>query len=33
MLDGVEFGNEVVALVRGYVEREIAPLKAERTRG
>jgi collagen type III alpha len=29
MLDGVEFGNEVVALVRGYVEREIAPLKAE----
>lgn len=29
MLDGVEFGNEVVALVRGYVEREVAPLKAE----
>lgn len=29
MLDGVEFGNEIVALVRGYVEREIAPLKAE----
>jgi hypothetical protein len=29
MLDGVEFGNEVVALVRGYVEREVAPLRAE----
>lgn len=29
MLDGVEFGNEVVALVRGYVERELAPLKSE----
>jgi hypothetical protein len=28
MLDGVEFGNEVVALVRGFVDREIAPLKA-----
>lgn len=29
MLDGETFGNEVVALVRGYVEREFAPLKAE----
>jgi hypothetical protein len=29
MLDGVEFGNEVVALVRGFVDREVAPLKAE----
>jgi len=29
MLDGVEFGKEVVDLVRGYIEREVAPLKAE----
>jgi len=29
MLDGLEFGKEVVDLVRGYVEREIAPLKTE----
>lgn len=29
MLDGVEFGKEVVDLVRGYVERELAPLKTE----
>jgi integrin beta 3 len=28
MLDGKEFGEEVVGLVRGYVEREIGPLKA-----
>lgn len=28
MLDGVQFGEEVVALVKGYVERELAPLKA-----
>jgi len=30
MLDGEAFGKEVVDLVRGYVEREVAPLKAER---
>jgi hypothetical protein len=29
MLDGKEFGEEIVGLVRGYVEREIAPLKIE----
>jgi integrin beta 3 len=29
MLDGKEFGEEIVGIVRGYVEREIAPLKAE----
>ena len=29
MLDGEAFGTEIVDLVRGYVEREIAPLKAE----
>lgn len=29
MLDGVEFGNEIVELVKGYVEREVTPLKAE----
>jgi hypothetical protein len=28
MLDGVEFGKEIVDLVRGYVERELGPLKA-----
>lgn len=29
MLDGIEFGKEVVDLVRGYVEREVAPLKSQ----
>jgi hypothetical protein len=29
MLDGAEFGKEIVDLVRGYVERQIGPLKAE----
>jgi hypothetical protein len=28
MLDGAEFGKEIVGLVRGYVEREITPLKS-----
>jgi hypothetical protein len=29
MLDGAEFGKEIVDLVRSYVEREIGPLKVE----
>lgn len=29
MLDGAEFGKEIVDLVRGYVERELGPIKAE----
>jgi integrin beta 3 len=29
MLDGKEFGEEIVSIVRGYVEREIGPVKAE----
>ena len=29
MLDGKAFGEEIVGIVRGFVEREIAPLKAE----
>lgn len=29
MLDGAEFGNEIVVLVRGYLDREVAPLRAE----
>lgn len=29
MLDGEAFGAEIVDLVRGYVERELTPLKAE----
>lgn len=28
-MDGEAFGREVVEIVRGYVERELAPLKAE----
>lgn len=28
MLDGKQFGDEIVGIVRGFVEREIAPLKA-----
>jgi integrin beta 3 len=29
MLDGAEFGKEIVDLVRGFVEREFAPLRSE----
>lgn len=29
MFDGKAYGEEIVGLVRGFVEREIAPLKAE----
>lgn len=29
MFDGKAYGEEIVGLVRGYVEREVAPLKAE----
>jgi hypothetical protein len=29
MFDGKQYGEEIVGLVRGYVERELAPLKSE----
>jgi hypothetical protein len=32
MFDGKAYGEEIVGLVRGYVERELGPLKAENER-